>query len=98
MHEDLQRTVEWGQRAPFVEQAMPPAMVLGGVANMAAPVEWEAVDGFSALEWVLSPCSHLQFVPTDFQVAWVHAHVDVFEELQWARAAGDTTAVDTALR
>ena len=56
----------------------PPALDVGG---------WASLDAHSALSCYLTPFA-TQVVPRAFRTDWARAHVEVFELIRDARAAG----------
>ena len=96
LQQDAARQATWQalqpapERTPLPPERPPPAQPSRGT--------WEAIDRYSVLTCVLSPCTHLLDVPSDLRVHWAIARVDVFEELQRARAAQDELQVERALK
>ena len=60
--------------------------------------QWHVIDTVSAINCVVSPCGHVQDIPVELQEDWARARVQVFDQITAARAAGDTTALERALK
>jgi hypothetical protein len=86
-------TATWDALPPYEQPSLPPP-------GPGAPVpgQWDALDHVSALDCLVSPCSHLRDVPSVFRADWARAHVDVFDYIAAARAAHDEIAVDRGLK
>ena len=96
LQQDAARQATWQALQPAPERTpLPPERPLPAQPSRGT---WEAIDRYSVLTCVLSPCTHLLDVPSDLRVHWAIARVDVFEELQRARAAQDELQVERALK
>ena len=60
--------------------------------------EWSAIDRFTALECVLSPCGHITKVPEALRTDWAIANTQVFDRIEQARHSGNARDLDRALK
>ena len=54
--------------------------------------QWEAIDEYSAVWCILSPCGHLQDVPACLKTAWASANTNLFDYILDASQRGDERA------
>ena len=93
---DQSRAAAWEAQSPL--PAIQPQPVPRRQLNMGVTGEWNAIDPFTALECVLSPCGHLIDVPSALRPAWARANAQIFEYIEVARRDGDTRALDRGLK
>ena len=68
-------------------------------AGVGAPdAGWEAIDGYSVIDCVISPCGHLADVPAALRVDWARAVTQVLEFVAAARASGDAVSLERGLK
>ena len=60
--------------------------------------EWEAIDEWSVMDCVTSPCSQISDIPDALRPDWARALSDVFVQLRTARAAGDAFGEERAFK
>ena len=88
---------DWQALPPAQKVAPPTARVPPAPAQHVAG-EWHAIDSFSVIDCVISPCAHVLDVPTALRLDWARARTEVFDEITAARQSGDDLRLERALK
>ena len=77
---DLQLQLAWDAMPPALP--VQPAPLVPRQLVLGAAGEWTAIDRFTALECVLSPCGHITKVPETLRTDWAIANTQVFDRIE----------------